>query len=73
VLGSLFDIVVGLALLVRSVTRRVLQLMIAVTFGYLLVGTITAPELWFEPLGPYTKIIPMLVGSVLTLAILDER
>jgi uncharacterized protein YbjT (DUF2867 family) len=73
VLGSLFDIAVGLALLVRRFTRRALQLMIAVTFGYLLVGTITAPELWFEPLGPYTKIIPMLVGSVLTLAILDER
>ena len=47
--------------------------MIVATFGYLLVGTITAPELWFDPLGPYTKIIPMLVGSVLTLAILDER
>ena len=73
VLGSLFDIAVGLAVLVRRFTRRALQLMIAVTFGYLLVGTITAPELWFEPLGPYTKIIPMLVGSVLTLAILDER
>ena len=73
VLGSLFDIVVGLALLVRRFTRRALQLMIAVTLGYLLVGTVTAPELWLEPLGPYTKIIPMLVGSVLTLAILDER
>ena len=73
VLGSLFDIAVGLALLVRRFTRRALQLMIAMSLGYLLIGTVTAPEWWFEPLGPYTKIIPMLVGSLLTLAILDER
>ena len=62
VLGSLFDIVVGMALLVRRFTRRALQLMIVAAFGYLLVGTVTAPEWWFEPLGPYTKIIPMLVA-----------
>jgi uncharacterized protein YbjT (DUF2867 family) len=72
-LGSLFDIALGLALLVRRFTRRALQLMIVTSFGYLLVGTVAAPEWWFEPLGPYTKIIPTLLASVLTLAILDER
>jgi hypothetical protein len=73
VLGSLFDIVLGMALCVRRFTRRVLQIMLAVTPIYLLVGTITAPHYWFDPLGPYTKIIPMLVATALTLAILDER
>jgi uncharacterized protein YbjT (DUF2867 family) len=73
VIGSLFDIALGLALCVRRFTRRVLQIMLAVTPIYLLVGTITAPEFWFDPLGPYTKVIPMLVATALTLAILDER
>jgi uncharacterized protein YbjT (DUF2867 family) len=72
-LGALFDIAMGLALCVRRLTRRVLQIMLAVTPIYLLVGTVTAPQLWFDPLGPYVKIIPMLVATVLTLAIVDER
>lgn len=73
VLGSLFDVVLGMALCVRRFTWRVLQIMLAVTLMYLLVGTITAPEYWVDPLGPYTKIIPMLVATAFTLAILDER
>jgi hypothetical protein len=73
VLGSLFDIAIGLALCVRPLTRRVLQIMLVATPIYLLVGTVTAPQLWFDPLGPYVKIIPMLVATGLTLAIVDER
>jgi hypothetical protein len=73
VVGSLFDIAVGLAVCMRRFTRRALQLMLIVASVYLLVGTITAPALWLEPLGPYTKIIPSLLATVFTLAILDER
>jgi DoxX-like protein len=62
-----------LAVCVRRFARRALQLMLIVASGYLLIGMITAPELWFDPLGPYTKIIPMLVATAFTLAILDER
>jgi len=72
-LGSLFDIAVGLLLLWRRATRAILILMLAATAGYLIVGTATAPTLWSDPLGPFTKIIPMLVGTLLTLAIVDER
>ena len=71
--GSLFDIAIGLAVLVRRFTRRALQLMLIVSAGYLLIGTITAPEVWSDPLGPYTKIIPVLLATAFTLAILDER
>jgi uncharacterized protein YbjT (DUF2867 family) len=73
VLGSLFDIVLGALLLVRRLARPVLITMLAASAGYLLVGTLTAPQLWFEPLGPYTKIVPMLIATMFTLAILDER
>jgi uncharacterized protein YbjT (DUF2867 family) len=73
VVGSIFDIVLGSLLLVRRFARAALITMLAVTPGYLLVGTLTAPEFWFDPLGPYTKIIPVLIATMLTLAILDER
>ena len=71
--GSIFDIVLGSLLLVRKLARAVLITMLAVTPGYLLVGTLAAPQLWFDPLGPYLKIIPMLLATMFTLAILDER
>ena len=73
VAGSLFDIAVGVAVCVRRFTRRALQLMLVVATAYLAVGTVTAPELWLDPLGPYTKIIPALLATLFTLAILDER
>ena len=71
--SALFDIAIGLALCVRRLTRRALQIMLATALLYLLVGTVSAPQLWIDPLGPYVKIIPMLVAAGLTLAILDER
>lgn len=73
VVGSLFDIGVGLLLLWRRAARGTLVVMLVATIGYLIVGTATAPGLWFDPLGPFTKIIPMLVATILTLAIIDER
>jgi uncharacterized protein YbjT (DUF2867 family) len=73
VAGSLIDIALGLAVLVRRFTRRALQLMLLVSAGYLLIGTIAAPEVWADPLGPYTKIIPVLLATMFTLAILDDR
>jgi hypothetical protein len=36
-------------------------------------GTVLAPQLWIEPLGPFTKMVPLLVATLFTLAILDER
>ena len=40
---------------------------------YLLIGTMLAPQLWLDPLGPLLKIVPMLIATLFTLAILDER
>jgi uncharacterized protein YbjT (DUF2867 family) len=71
--GAWFDIVMGLALLWRRISRAVLILMLIVTPLYLLTGTLLAPRLWIDPLGPLLKILPMLLATAFTLAILDER
>jgi uncharacterized protein YbjT (DUF2867 family) len=73
VLGAWFDIAMGLMLCVRRLARTTLVVMIVATFGYLAAGTWLAPQLWLDPIGPLTKILPMLVATALTLAIIDER
>jgi len=71
--GALFDIVLGCALLVRRTARVTLIVMLTATPVYVLVGSILAPQLWADPLGPLTKIVPMMVATLFTLAIIDER
>ena len=73
VAGSYFDVLLGLLLLVRPVTRMVLLVMLAATATYLAVGSALAPQLWLDPLGPLLKIIPVLLATLFVLAILDER
>ena len=72
-LGALFDMVMGLLLLVRRLARAVLIVMLIAMALYILTGTILAPQLWLDPLGPLVKIIPMLIATMFTLAILDDR
>jgi uncharacterized protein YbjT (DUF2867 family) len=71
--GGVLDVVLGLLLLVRQFARRALIAMLAVALGYLLLGSVFAPHLWLDPLGPLTKIAPVLLATLFTLAIVDER
>jgi hypothetical protein len=73
VVGALFDYFIGLGLLLRPFTRVVLHIMLWVTVLYLVVGSVLAPQLWSDPLGPYLKIVPVLIATLFTLAIVDER
>ena len=43
------------------------------TLGYLLAGTLLMPELWADPLGRLTKILPIMMLNLVCLAILDDR
>jgi hypothetical protein len=47
--------------------------MLVATIGYLFAGTLIEPSLWADPLGPLTKILPMLLATLFTLAIVEER
>jgi DoxX-like family len=46
---------------------------LVVTPIYLIAGTVLAPQLWLAPLGPFLKIVPLLLATMMALAILDER
>jgi hypothetical protein len=59
-IGAVFDIAMGLALLVRAWTARIAVLMALSTVGFLIGATIVAPQLWLDPLGPWLKVIPMM-------------
>lgn len=67
--GAIVDILLGVGVLFQSRARLACFGMIAVTAGYLAAGTLGAPELWADPIGPYVKTIPAavlaLIGSMM--------
>ena len=71
--GALLDIAIGLSMMFRRTARVALLAALAATLLYLLLGTLLAPGLWADPLGPMMKLLPILVFNLLCLAILDER
>jgi uncharacterized protein YbjT (DUF2867 family) len=73
VAGALADIAVGMLIAWRPTSRLGLFGAIAVALFYTVTGTILRPELWNEPLGPFLKILPILVLHLVALAVLEER
>ena len=65
--------VLGLTLLVRYRVRLVGGLQIAITIPYMAMLTLGLPELWFDPLGPMSKLVPLLVATAVMMAIEDDR
>ena len=72
-LGCLLDVVLGLLLLARVQVRAVAGLQIAITLPYMVMLTLAMPELWFHPLGPMSKLVPLLVATAVLMAIEDDR
>ena len=73
VAGAWLDVALGALLFVRRFTRSTALLMIAATLGYLLVATARLPDLWFDPLGPWLKVIPMMALCLFVAATDDRR
>lgn len=71
--GALFDYFLGLALMVRPAAKYVLYVMLGAAAAYLVAGTALLPQLWADPLGPYLKVVPLMIATLFVLAILDER
>ena len=72
--GSFLDIILGTLLLIRWRVRLVGAVMIAVTIPYLTILTLgDLRYLWFHPLGPLTKTLPIVAATLLMMAIEDDR
>jgi uncharacterized protein YbjT (DUF2867 family) len=71
--GGLADIAIGLGIAFRRTSRLALWAAFALSGAYLVAGTLLAPGLWVEPLGPLTKIVPIMVLTVLALAVQEDR
>jgi uncharacterized protein YbjT (DUF2867 family) len=71
--GGLADLLIGIGIAVRRFTRPALFAAIAVSLFYVVAGSILLPRLWLEPLGPLTKIWPILMLNLTALAILKDR
>ncbi len=71
--GSVADIGLGLAILVRRWAKRACLGMVGLALAYLVAGALVAPELWADPLGPMVKVIPSIGLALLAYAMLEER
>jgi uncharacterized protein YbjT (DUF2867 family) len=71
--GATADIVIGLAILYRPVSRYGLYAALIISITYAIVGTVLVPRLWSDPLGPMLKIWPVMVLNLVALAIREDR
>lgn len=71
--GAAADILIGLGIAVRATAKRALRAGLALSAVYLAVGTLLAPALWADPLGPLLKIVPVMALTLAALAIADDR
>lgn len=71
--GAALDVLLGGLLWIRDWSRRAATAMALAGLGYLAVGTISAPFLWLDPLGPWLKIAPTIVLSLMVAATDDRR
>ncbi|MGL3107299.1 SDR family oxidoreductase [Bradyrhizobium sp. BR 1432] len=71
--GALADIVIGLAILWRPLSRYGLWAALIISLTYVVIGTTLVPRLWADPLGPMLKIWPVLMLNLVAMAIREDR
>lgn len=70
--GAGIDIVLGIAILIRRYSRLACFGMAFMSLEYLIGGSIGAPDMWLDPIGPLLKILPVIGLSLFTAAIVEE-
>jgi uncharacterized protein YbjT (DUF2867 family) len=73
VAGTALDVALGIAILFRPLARLACFGMAVTAALYLVAGSIVAPGLWLDPLGPLVKIVPAMALASVTAALLEER
>ena len=73
VAAALADIAIGAMIAVRRTARRGLYTALMLTMAYLAAGSVLLPRLWSDPLGPLLKSLPILVVTMVAIAVLGDR
>lgn len=71
--GAVLDILLGFAVMVRATMPSAARGMIVLTGIYVIAGTVLAPDLWADPLGPLVKAVPIIVLALAALAVAEDR
>jgi uncharacterized protein YbjT (DUF2867 family) len=71
--GALIDMALGALLLARWRVRLVGGLQLLVIAFYLAALTLALPSLWTGPLGPLLKTLPLVVATLVMIAVEEER
>jgi hypothetical protein len=71
--GALADILIGLAILLRPLSRYGLWAALIISLSYAVSGTVLVPRLWADPLGPMLKIWPVVMLNLVAMAIREDR
>jgi uncharacterized protein YbjT (DUF2867 family) len=71
--GSVADLVLGTAILVRRTARPAALGMAALTLAYVAGAFLVRPDLWLDPLGAMLKTLPALILALVAWAALEER
>ncbi len=66
--GGFLDILLGAGIALRKTSRTALWVSIGVAVLYAIIGTVLVPRLWADPLGPMLKIWPVIVLTMIVLA-----
>jgi uncharacterized protein YbjT (DUF2867 family) len=71
--GSMVDMGLGLAVLLRPTSKVALLGMVVVSLAYMAGSALLSPGLWLDPLGPMVKTALLILLYLVALAILEER
>lgn len=71
--GAVVDIAIGVALLIRPLTRPAALAAVFVSLAYLAGSVILAPHLWADPLGPMVKVFPAIALSLTVWTLTEAR
>ena len=71
--GAVLDLALGALVLRRRTMPFAALSMLAMSGAYLLGGTLLAPGLWTDPLGPLVKVLPAMLPAAVLLALAEDR
>lgn len=71
--ASLLDFALGCLLLINWRTQMVLLIQLLMIMGYTLIITFALPAYWLHPFGPISKNIPIIVATLILMALEPNR